>query len=117
MIWLTWRQFRTQAAVGLALVIAVAAVYLSTRSTLLDIARDTGYAACTADCGKLAQQFVQTARTGYLGQLYQAGALLLILLPALIGLFWGRRWSPASWRAAPTGWSGTSRSAATAGSA
>ncbi|GIM95359.1 hypothetical protein [Paractinoplanes toevensis] len=89
MIWLTWRQFRTQAVIGLALVIAVAAAYLATRSTLLDIARDSGYTACTADCGQLASQFVKTARSGYLGKLYQIGALVLLLFPALVGLFWG----------------------------
>ncbi|GIF22603.1 ABC-type transport system involved in multi-copper enzyme maturation permease subunit [Actinoplanes tereljensis] len=89
MIWLTWRQFRTQAVFGLALVVAVAAVYLATRSTLLDIARDTGYTACTADCEQLASQFVKTARSGYLGKLYQIAALVLLLFPAVVGLFWG----------------------------
>jgi ABC-type transport system involved in multi-copper enzyme maturation permease subunit len=89
MIWLTWRQFRTQAVAGLALVVAFAAVYLATRSTLLDIARDTGYTGCTADCGQVASDFVKTARGGYLGKLYQMGALVLLLFPAVVGLFWG----------------------------
>jgi ABC-type transport system involved in multi-copper enzyme maturation permease subunit len=89
MIWLTWRQFRTQAVVGLVLVAAVAVLYLSTRSAVLDIARDSGYASCTADCEQLASQFVKTVRSGYLGRLYQIGAVVLFLLPALVGLFWG----------------------------
>jgi ABC-type transport system involved in multi-copper enzyme maturation permease subunit len=89
MIWLTWRQFRTQAVVAVAMVVAIATIYLTTRSAMLDIARDTGYAACAADCDKLANQFVRTARSGYLGHLYQVGALFLFLLPALVGLFWG----------------------------
>jgi hypothetical protein len=43
MIWLTWRQFRTQALVGVAVTVAVAAVFLATRGSLLALARDTGY--------------------------------------------------------------------------
>ncbi|MEU4236817.1 hypothetical protein [Actinoplanes sp. NPDC026619] len=89
MIWLTWRQFRTQAVVGLVLVLAVGVAYLTTRSTLIDIARESGYTGCTDNCERVASQFVKTARSGYLGHLYQIGALFLLLLPALVGLFWG----------------------------
>ena len=54
MTWLTWRQFRTQALIGLGLAAVVAAVFLATRGSLLAMARDSGYTGCTADCDKLA---------------------------------------------------------------
>jgi ABC-2 family transporter len=89
MIWLTWRQFRTQAVTGLVLLIAVVAVYASTRSSLLDLAHDVGYQGCTADCDQLADTFLRAARQEYFGQLYLAGSLILFLTPAMVGLFWG----------------------------
>jgi len=89
MIWLTWRQFRTQALIGAAVTVAVAAVFLATRGSLLALARDMGYTGCTADCDKLAQQFARQAQSQIYGRLLFNGDALLFLLPALIGLFWG----------------------------
>jgi ABC-type transport system involved in multi-copper enzyme maturation permease subunit len=89
MIWLTWRQFRTQALIGAAVAVAVAAVFLVTRGSLLALARDTGYTGCTANCGQLADQFVRQAQQQIYGRLLFDGSALLFLLPALIGLFWG----------------------------
>ena len=89
MIWLTWRQFRTQALIGFAVTVVVAAVFLATRGSLLALARDMGYTGCTADCDKLAQQFAREAQSQFYGRLMTNGEGLLFLLPALIGLFWG----------------------------
>ena len=89
MIWLTWRQFRTQALIGLALTVVVAAVLLATRGSLLGLAHDTGYTGCTTDCNELASQFVKQAQGQVYGRLLFNGSVLLFLMPALIGLFWG----------------------------
>lgn len=89
MIWLTWRQFRTQALVGAVALAAVVAVYVATRSSLLDLARDTGYTGCTANCSQLADQFLGTANRDFYGRLLFNGGVVLYVMPALIGLFWG----------------------------
>jgi hypothetical protein len=89
MIWFTWRQFRTQAIIGLALLAVFAAVFVSTRSPLLGLARDMGYAGCTADCASLGAQFVSAAQQDFYGRLLFNGSILLFVLPLLIGLFWG----------------------------
>ncbi|MFI5892375.1 ABC transporter permease subunit [Actinoplanes sp. NPDC051513] len=89
MIWLTWRQFRTQAVVGFVAAAAIAVVFLVTRGALIDLARDMGYTGCTTDCGTFADQFVRQAQKDYFGRLMFAGSVLLFVLPVLIGLFWG----------------------------
>ena len=89
MIWLTWRQFRTQALIGLAVVAAVVAVYVSTRGPLLALSRDMGYTGCTAGCDQFASQFVQAVQTQYFGSLLKVATIVTVLLPLLVGLFWG----------------------------
>ncbi|WP_433291872.1 ABC transporter permease subunit [Actinoplanes sp. CA-030573] len=89
MIWLTWRQFRTQALIGIVVAVVVAAVLLATRGPLLDLARTMGYTGCTVDCDQLASQFVREAQRRFYGRLMFNGSLLLFVMPALIGLFWG----------------------------
>ena len=89
MIWLSWRQFRTQVITGLVLLIAVVAIYVSTRSPLLDLARDSGYLGCTADCDRLGNAFLRTMRSTYFSDLYLLGSVILFLTPPLVGLFWG----------------------------
>ncbi|MFG2059474.1 ABC transporter permease subunit [Micromonospora sp. NPDC048930] len=83
MIWLTWRQFRTQALVAAAALAAVAIylVYLGSR------VRDdyTDVLGCQpSDCVTARHAFDDA----YSGQLSAVG-VLLIAAPALIGIFWG----------------------------
>jgi len=83
MMWLTWRQFRTQARFAAAALAAVAAylVYLGFR------VRDdyTGVIGCQPnDCATVQHAFEEA----YGGQLTMISALLLAT-PALIGVFWG----------------------------
>jgi ABC-type transport system involved in multi-copper enzyme maturation permease subunit len=83
MIWLTWRQFRTQALVAAAALAAVAIylVYLGSRIRA-DYADVLG---CEpSDCIAARHAFDDA----YTGQLSLVG-LLLIAAPALIGIFWG----------------------------
>jgi ABC-2 family transporter len=89
MIWLTWRQFRTQTLTGLLLVAAVAAAYAATRPALLDLARSTGFTGCTVGCDRAADAFVKQAEGSYFAQFFYGAVILLWAGPALIGFFWG----------------------------
>jgi len=89
MIWLTWRQFRTQAVIGVAVTVAVGVLFVATRGSLLQLARDMGYQGCTTGCDELADQFLRRISGTNYGRLQQNGSILMFVLPALIGLFWG----------------------------
>lgn len=85
MIWLTWRQFRTQSLVAMA-VLAAAAAYFLISGTRLRHAYTADLASCAGqnDCfGVLNGLQVQ-----YDGPL-QLAAMLVLAAPALIGIFWG----------------------------
>jgi ABC-type transport system involved in multi-copper enzyme maturation permease subunit len=90
MIWLTWRQFRTQAVAVWALVAAFGILLLVTGPPLVTQYRDSSFAACHSNCGAAAGNFLnQLASDPPYHMVYLLGALLIILLPAVIGLFWG----------------------------
>jgi ABC-type transport system involved in multi-copper enzyme maturation permease subunit len=90
MIWLTWRQFRTQAVVVAAGLSAFAILLLVTGPHLVTLYRQSAFGTCRSNCGASAVSFLNA-----LGQdttyrlVYILGAALVILLPAVIGLFWG----------------------------
>ncbi|MEU1687471.1 ABC transporter permease subunit [Micromonospora sp. NPDC005707] len=85
MLWLSWRQFRTQALVGVVALAPLAALLLFTG---LDIRRayDRYRSRCgVADrCLDAMSQFQDDYRTRLL-----LLALLLAVLPAVLGVFWG----------------------------
>jgi ABC-type transport system involved in multi-copper enzyme maturation permease subunit len=86
MIWLTWRQFRAAAATMLAALAALAAILALTGP---GVAGDyaTGIAACTTQsggCSDFVNRFFQNHQDPFL-----AVTAVVLLLPALIGLFWG----------------------------
>ncbi|HEY2520368.1 MAG TPA: ABC transporter permease, partial [Streptosporangiaceae bacterium] len=90
MMWLTWRQARVQTLVTAALVAVFAILLLATGPHLVTLYRDSGFAACHRDCGQSAGNFLnQLASTTPYHLIYLLGALLLVLLPVVIGLFWG----------------------------
>ncbi|WP_121828619.1 transporter [Streptomyces sp. S1] len=76
MIWLTWRQFRTQAAVLFAAVAALAATLAVTGPQLADLHRTAG--------SSLVDRISSADQT-----LYYTGLLLVLAVPAVIGMFWG----------------------------
>ena len=85
MIRLTWRQFRIQAAIGIAGLVIVAIVVLITGPQLVHL-YNTTVATCKAqgDC--------QTATAAFLAKdafLKNGLTALLFVVPALIGIFWG----------------------------
>jgi hypothetical protein len=86
MIWLTWRQFRASAAMTAAALAALAAILAVTGPALAD-EYSRGIAACTSqggDCSDFADQFFRDHRGGFL-----AVTAVVLVVPALIGLFWG----------------------------
>jgi ABC-2 family transporter len=86
MIWLTWRQFRAQAAMMAAALALLAAILALTGPGLADD-YSTGIAACTDDsggCSDFVNRFFQDNRGSFL-----AVTAVVLVLPALIGLFWG----------------------------
>jgi hypothetical protein len=82
MIWLAWRQFRTQALVTLALLAAFTVLVLVTGLHLRTIYNSLGGAHCSVrgDCGALIDQ--DRALPDILGP-------ALLAIPALLGMFWG----------------------------
>jgi hypothetical protein len=87
MIWLTWRQFRIQAAVVAAMVAAFGLILLVTGPNLAAAYHDSSLAACSSNCGQAAGNFLTQVGGYHLA--YLLGDLLIILLPVVIGLFWG----------------------------
>jgi hypothetical protein len=83
-IWLAWRQFRAQAYVAAGVLIAVAIAFLLTGPQLVH-SYDTIVLTCRAhgDCSPVLASFL--ARDHLLRDL----ALAVILVPALVGIFWG----------------------------
>ena len=84
MIRLTWRQFRTQALLGVGALTVVAVVLLITGPHLVHVYKSY-LASCraTGSCGS-------TNRVLHTYQLLRTGLpLLVIAVPALIGIFWG----------------------------
>jgi len=86
MIWLTWRQFRAQAAMMAAALAVLAAILALTGPGLADDYA-TGIAACTTqsgDCSGFVNRFFQDHQDPFL-----AVTAVVLVLPALIGLFLG----------------------------
>ncbi|WP_406054289.1 ABC transporter permease [Streptomyces sp. NBC_01077] len=85
MTWMTWRQFRAQALVGLAALVLLAG-YLVALGRRIHSAYDDTLAhcatpnACSGPLGALADRYgLQTDLLGY----------LLLIVPAVIGVYWG----------------------------
>jgi ABC-type transport system involved in multi-copper enzyme maturation permease subunit len=78
LIWLSWRQFRTQAVVIIAAVGAVAVALAITRSMVVDLRADSGPAFLP-----------QFATHRLFTTLYFVAASVVYALPAVLGAFWG----------------------------
>jgi hypothetical protein len=84
-IWLAWRQFRFAALSIVALLVAVAVIFLLTGAHMLSV-YDTAVKSCVAnaDCST-----VKFNLLGEYNKIYQFMQSLCIVLPALLGIFWG----------------------------
>jgi ABC-2 family transporter protein len=86
MIWLTWRQARAAAAMMAAALALLAAVLALTGPGLADD-YSSGIAACTnqsGGCAEFFQRFFHDNHNAFL-----AVTAIALVLPALVGLFWG----------------------------
>jgi hypothetical protein len=91
MMWLTWRQFRAQAIAGAAALAVLAIALAVTGLHLAHLFDSSGVATCQAhgDCGQLVSAFMlQLQASGYRG-VFDFTIALLLVTPALIGVFWG----------------------------
>lgn len=100
MIWVAWRQFRTQALVTLGLLAAFAALVLVTGLHLRDVYGSLGGVHCRTrnDC---------TALGGHDKAVADLLGPALVAIPALLGMFWGaplvaRELESGTWRLAWT---------------
>lgn len=91
MIWLTWRQFRTQAYVTAAALAAVAVTLGVSGAALTHLYGTSGVPACgAASCGRLAAGFLQVVHDDQAyTAIYYLSIALLYVVPGVIGLFWG----------------------------
>jgi ABC-type transport system involved in multi-copper enzyme maturation permease subunit len=89
MIWLTWRQSRAQAITSAAVLAVVAIVLGVTGPGLVTRYDQIGLPTCHSTCAALAQQFINELQSGIYGKLFDAGLVVMYLVPALIGIFWG----------------------------
>jgi hypothetical protein len=91
MIWLTWRQFRVQAAVAAAFLAVTAVALALTGAHVHHLYTASGLATCQArnDCTFLAGRFATELRSSSDVLLFDFGVAALYIAPALIGVFWG----------------------------
>ncbi|MEK8106955.1 ATP-binding cassette domain-containing protein [Micromonospora sp. M12] len=122
MIWLTWRQHRKQAFYTLLALAALAALLVPIGLSMRHTFADLGLTDCASQLARadVSPAIRQDCDAGFqnFGNRYASlnlVAVLLIALPALVGLFWVPRWSPARWSRARTGSSGPRASAGPAG--
>src|SRR5271165_6198290 len=89
MMWLTWRQFRAQAIAAAAGLAVVAVVLGVTGIGLISQYNADGLGTCHSSCTSQATRFLDIATKGSDTLLFNGGLVLLYLVPALIGIFWG----------------------------
>jgi hypothetical protein len=91
MIRLSLLQFRAQAAAAAAALAAFAILLAATGPHLASLYTANGISGCPpASCQHLASNFLQQLyATGTYWVLYLLGVMLILLTPAVIGLFWG----------------------------
>jgi hypothetical protein len=91
MIWLTWRQFRTPAVTAAAALAAFAVLLAVTGPHLASQYSASGVAGChgSSSCANLASAFLQQLGSGSYWVVYLVGIVIILVTPAIIGIFWG----------------------------
>ncbi len=87
MIWLTWRQHRTQLLAGAVALALIAAALLLTGFGIAATFRDSGLADCLAAPGRDCEAVQNLFDNRYVN--LQFTIPLFLVLPALLGIFWG----------------------------
>jgi hypothetical protein len=89
MTWLTWRQFRGQAVTAVAALAAFAILLAATGPHLARLYAASGIPGCHGGaCGQLANNFLLGPAGKYV-LVYLLGIGVIVLAPAVIGIFWG----------------------------
>jgi ABC-2 family transporter protein len=90
MIWLTWRQFRSQAVTSLAALAAFAILLGATGPHLASLYAASGVSGCRSvgGCEGLAGNFLDSV-SGIYSVVFTLGIAGVIVAPAVIGVFWG----------------------------
>jgi ABC-2 family transporter protein len=89
MIWLTWRQFRVQAFTAAAAVAAFAILLAATGPHLASLYATSKIVGCHGfGCGTAVNNFLNQLAGPY-PVVYLLGIGLILLTPAIIGIFWG----------------------------
>ncbi|MCA2216405.1 hypothetical protein [Jidongwangia harbinensis] len=101
MIWLTWRQHRRQALFTLLGLAVLAAFVVPTGRSMRHAFDRLGLADCVTTAGPGCESGLDTF-SGTYGPLVLVSVLLLVV-PLLIGLFWGAPLIAARSNTAPTG--------------
>jgi hypothetical protein len=90
MIWLAWRQFRTQAVVAVAALAAFAILLAATGPHLASLYAGSGLSGCHGgSCFNAAGYFSSELMAGFYQPLYLVSVALILFAPAVIGIFWG----------------------------
>ncbi|MEU4423314.1 ABC transporter permease subunit [Actinoplanes sp. NPDC024001] len=90
MIWMTWRQFRAPASVTGGLLVVLLAGLALTWVDVSDLAARAGYTGCQGDaCASAGKTFLQSVQQNLAHDMHLAAIATLILLPVLLGIFWG----------------------------
>ena len=91
MMWLAWRQFRIQASIAFAALAVLAVVFAVTGPGLSSRYGTSGVVGCqSAACSTLASNFLAELHADSVYPLlYELSIAIILLTPAIIGLFWG----------------------------
>ena len=92
MIWLTWRQARGQAVTAAAALVVFAVLLAATRPHLASLYAASGITGCHGGtpCDTAASHFLsRLADTSPYSIVYLLGIALILVVPAIIGMFWG----------------------------
>jgi ABC-type transport system involved in multi-copper enzyme maturation permease subunit len=90
MTWLTWRQFRIQYITALAGVAVFAILLGITGPHLASMYSSSGINSCHSNCTQVANSFISEASaTSPYQFLYLFGIVIILVVPVIIGIFWG----------------------------
>jgi ABC-type transport system involved in multi-copper enzyme maturation permease subunit len=89
MTWFTWRQFRTPAWITVGALAVIAVLLAITGHNLADQWTASGAATCHGDCDSAIRNFIQQFTSGSIRFVYTGAAVMMYLVPPLIGIFWG----------------------------
>jgi ABC-type transport system involved in multi-copper enzyme maturation permease subunit len=91
MIWMTWRQLRTQSMAVAALLVVFGAVLLVTGFGIGSQEASSGLSAChgVGACQSAAASFLSLLNGSTYQMVFNVGIALTYVVPGLIGMFWG----------------------------